>query len=154
MRLELVYWDWSGTLFSRDIDSYPNYDLIKNNCVRCDLKKKTGLSTVAWFLVDCFLKKGIKQVIVSNGLKKNILKCLRNNPFDLILTAEEYEGKPSVEMLQCASEKLNIFDKIKMIVIGDERVDEMVAKKYGVKFFDINNSFECGLNILTQFDLL
>lgn len=153
MSLDLVFWDWAGTLVVNNINMFSGAPEVKSDVALLDLKRRVCINKIAWYLVERLLKNGISQVVVSNGTKRSIVRHLKSNPFDMILTSEEYAKKPDTEMLEVAAERLSKFDKTKMIMIGDSEQDCCVAKNFGVEFFNIAERSNCVPEILKKFNL-
>lgn len=154
MSLKIVFWDWSGTLISDAKLCYPNSSLIKNRGASLQFRSRFDFVKPSWFLVEKFLSLHLRQIIVTNGIKRNVLKFLNFNPFDMILTSEEYPAKPNIDMFEYASSFYNVKDKNEMIMIGDSQWDKIAAENFKIEFFDINDHFNSVLKIINRFDLI
>lgn len=173
LELKLVFWDWLDTLFTKDLYTLLYlHDALNQN----DLSEKVELDDLNteqieefkllfmkykgkkvfynWVLVEKFLSLNIHQVIVSNGTMRSIKNELNDiDPFDLILTSEDFISKPDTAMFEFAANKLNILDKNSMIMIGDSVDDQSAAEKFGIKFYKIEDYFLSALKITKDFNL-
>lgn len=165
--VRLVLWDWLGTLCSNDVLAHSRFvDLKFRGFVPEDLDWKdlsdSNLFQVknflkrypyhkisaTWFLVDRFTQSGVFQVVVSNGLRSSILPYLdAYNPFEMLLTSEEFEPKPALEMPLHAMRSLGVSDMSEIILIGDSLVDEATAKALKIRFFKIGEYYQSAYSI-------
>ncbi|WP_342262167.1 HAD-IA family hydrolase [Alphaproteobacteria bacterium endosymbiont of Tiliacea citrago] len=174
MNFKFVFWDWMETLFSdsllynvylknliqkgevsSDLD-FDNLNFKDAFFIKTKLKKNKGVKIpYAWFLVNDFLKSGAIQVVVSNGTEKSILRELKDfNPFDLILTCEQFDPKPSLSMFEYAMNQFNFHKKDEILLIGDSFVDQKVAQDLGISFFKINDPYLDFYNIAKNLNFI
>ena len=156
----VIFWDWLGTLVTSDLFlgyhskvRSGNLALLEQAHRYARIENSVSYIPFAWTLVEQFNKRGMKQVIVSNGSLSEIkaqLACAPFQKFDLVLTASEFNPKPDTHMFEYA------FDKFKCkntnaIFVADSPVDEVAARAAGVDFYKVDTHLTSYLAVAQKF---
>lgn len=86
-------------------------------------------------LLDALRARGIRTALVTNSNRRAVALVLRKHglDFDVLLSREDGEIKPSADLIEKAVERLGL-PKEELVVIGDGRYDLEASRRAGVSF--------------------